>query len=255
MPHLDLKEMENLYDQAYFDSPNADKAGLENIQLVDDYANAVESRIPKFNNTLNDLTNRFPESRTFLDIGAATGEMVMMARQAGYQAEGVEFSDFAVNKAREKWGIILKQTPLSEMESESFDIVHLNHVFEHFTDPVAELKNIHRILTAGGGLYIEIPYQFHVIERLKHHFASRSVPFSLHSIHHPFFYTPKTIQRLLRDHGFHILKLNVFAADRYPALTPSQQVKRLFWRAASWVSVGNYIEIMAIKRVSPDVKR
>lgn len=253
MPLLELKEMKSLYDQAYFDSPNADKAGFENIQLVDDYAKAVKSRLPKFDHTLHVFKKLFPGKQKLLDVGAATGEMVMMARKAGYQAEGIEFSDFAVNQAKKKWDIVLKQTPLSKIDSKSFDIIHLNHVFEHFADPVAELKNIHRILTTAGGLYIEIPYQFHIVERLKHKFATRPVPFSLHSLHHPFFYTPTTIRRILTDNGFQILELNVFAAKRYPDLTSLQQVKRLFWWLASLVNVGNYIEIMATKRVSPHV--
>ena len=250
-PHLGPMEMETLYAQAYFDSPHASQVGFEDVEPVEDYANTIASRIPKFSQTLNVLKKKFPGKQKFLDVGASTGDMVAIARQAGYQAEGVETSEFAVKRAREKWGIQLMKGSLSEIETESYDIVHLNHVFEHFTNPVAELKNMYRILRNGGGLYLEIPYQFHVIERLHHRFAPRRVPFSLHSVHHPFFYTPNTIRRILRDHGFQVHELNVFSADRYPDSTSTEQIKRLLWKMISLIGIGNYIELIAIKRTSP----
>lgn len=247
LPKLDGQEQKQLYSREYFNSDNVNTPVFKDLSLNEDYSKVVSCRISKYHKSISIMLNLFSNRHTFLDVGAATGEMVMLARKAGFNAEGVELSDFAVHKAREKWGIVLKQIPLSEVESESFEIVHLNHVFEHFNDPIAELKNIYRILTPGGGIYIEIPYQFHIIDRIKYFLVPRSVPFSLHSIHHPFFYSPKTIHRLLRDNGFKILKMNVFGADRYPASTPIQKIKHLFWRVASWLKIGNYIEIYAVK--------
>lgn len=246
-PQLGPVDLERLYSQGYFNSADCSNSEPPEIELPANYLDVATERHDKFRRSVSELRVLFPSAMNFLDVGAATGDMVHIARNAGLQAEGIEFSEFAVNEARKRFGLELNRMPLSEVPDELYDLIHLNHVFEHFNDPVAELRHLHRITRPGGGVYIEIPYQFHLIDRLKYRLRPVKVPFSLHSIHHPFFYSPRTIKRALRDHGFRLLQFKVFSADRYPSQTVLQKLKMALWWMLSWFQIGNYMELIAAK--------
>lgn len=259
-PQLTDAEIEGLYGHGYFNSGDAEASSKDEWALPSsDYLTEVATgRHDKFSRSLEKLKSLFPEAKSFLDVGAATGDMVHLARQTGLDAEGIEFSAFAVQQAKQRYGLDLQQLPLSDLEKhEYYDLIHLNHVFEHFNDPVAELGHIHRLLKPGGSVYIEIPYQFHVVERFKFRLKPVAAEFSLHSVHHPYFFTPRTIKKVLRDNGFEIVQFSLFAKERYPAITMIQKLKVVLWWLLSLVSVGNYMEIIAIRRQkdgSPCVK-
>lgn len=246
-PQLSQVDLERLYSQGYFNSASCADSEQMELELPTNYLDVATDRQDKFLSTVSKLKVVFPAAKSFLDVGAATGDMVHVARKAGLDAEGIEFSEFAVIEARKRFGLELNRVLLSDVPDARYDLVHLNHVFEHFNDPVVELGHLRRITKPGGGLYIEIPYQFHFIDRLKFRLRPIKVPFSLHSIHHPFFYTPRTIKRILHDHGFRLLQFKVFSIDRYPSQTLLQKLKIVSWWILSWFKIGNYIELIAAK--------
>lgn len=246
-PQLNQTELEDLYSQGYFNSASVVNSEAQGPELPADYMDVATGRHEQFRNSVAELKALFPKADRFLDVGAASGDMVHIAGKEGLDAEGIEFSEFAVDQARLRFGLELQRIPLSEVPGSQYDLIHLNHVFEHFNDPVAELSHLHRIMGSSGGLYIEIPYQFHLVERIKYRLRPREVPFSLHSIHHPFFYTPRTIKKILRDNGFHLLRFRVFSKNRYPAQTYRQKLKIVFWWVLSWFEIGNYMEVIARK--------
>jgi SAM-dependent methyltransferase len=247
-PQLNQDELNDLYSQGYFNSASLEKSKQE-FEFPENYMDVVIGRHEKFYQVVMELKDLFPSAKNFLDVGAATGDMVHIARKAGFNADGIELSKFAVDQAKKNFGIVLKNIEISEVLDSQYDIVHLNHVFEHFNDPVAELNHLFRIINNGGGLYLEIPYQFHFIERIKNFILPKNTVFSLHSVHHPFFYTPYTIKKILHDHGFSILRFRVFSRDRYPSKTLFQKIKLHLWRVLSWFGVGNYIELTAVKKI------
>jgi SAM-dependent methyltransferase len=151
-----------------------------------------------------------------------------------------------VEQAKAAYGIHLEQAALEDIrKDDSYDIIHLNHVFEHFINPVAELGHIHRLLKRGGMLYMEIPYQFHALEKAMFMMRRSRPTFGLQSLHHPYFYTPSTIQRLLAAGGFDVLSVSVFCPARYPARTLLEHGKKVAWRLLSGMRIGNHIEILA----------
>jgi 2-polyprenyl-3-methyl-5-hydroxy-6-metoxy-1,4-benzoquinol methylase len=246
-PQLEPEELNALYSDAYFNSERASAGEADAIGSTLDYVSVVApGRRDKFARTIRALRHLHPDGKTLLDVGAATGEFVNVARREGLQADGIELSEFAVETAKKLYGVELIRSTLSELDrSGSYDILHLNHVFEHFNDPVAELGHVRRILAPQGVLYIEVPYQFHPVEKLMFAVRARRGEFSLHSLHHPFFYTPATICRLLTSHGFELIRVSLFDPARYDAVTPQQRAKRVLWNLLAHLSIGNYIEIFA----------
>jgi len=250
-PQLSAKDLEQLYSGAYFSTGKSVSASLAASPPPVDYGSqVVAERYEKFAKTARTFLRLSPGAKSVLDVGAATGEFVKIARGLGFQADGIELSEFAVQKAFDDNGVRLERIGLSELPNgRVYDCVHLNHVFEHFNDPRAELAQIQRLLTPEGLLYIEVPYQFQLVEKLIFKVRRERAQFTLHSLHHPFFYTPATIARLLKEYGFDILRMTCFDPGRYRAAGLYGTFKKALWSVLASASIGNYIELYARRSV------
>jgi len=250
-PELTPSELDDLYSGAYFGGH--EKVSSETIADIEvaatDYVSDLAvARHEKYAKSIQKMKELHPTAKTLLDVGAATGDFVKIAQEKGLNAQGIEYSQFAIELAEKMHGIKLQNLELSEVKSNNyFDIIHLNHVFEHFNRPIKELGHIHRLLSENGLLYIEIPYQFHFIEKLNFKFGKSNPGFTLHSLHHPYFYTPMTISKILKLNGFEIIKLSVFDEARYTGNGIKGRIKKQLWRVLSGFSIGNHIEIYAKK--------
>lgn len=93
-----------------------------------------------------------------LDIGAGSGWLIDNLRSLGWDAEGLDFDPIAVENARVR-GLRFHQGALGDQHfpDATFDAVSLCHSIEHVIDPVAILKECHRILKPGGSLAIATP--------------------------------------------------------------------------------------------------
>lgn len=129
-----------------------------------------------------------------LDIGASSGEFVYMMGQLGYSAIGIEpnagYRTFGV----ETYGVDVTDRRLEPQAFGAgvFDLITLNHVFEHLADPVAVLQAISHWLTPGGLLFIEVPNIVGVAKQRANlfHFA------------HVWNFAPHTLTGLLATAGF-----------------------------------------------------
>ncbi len=205
-------------------------------------------RLPKFVRRIQTLARYKPSRGTLLDIGTATGEFLNLAREDGWQVFGTEVSEFAARKAKELYNIdvftgTLDQAPFSP---HSFDIIHLSHVLEHVPSPRSTVRMAKRLLRPGGYLIIEVPFQFGNGFDFLARRIGRSHPYKDPSFHHVYFYSPKTLRRILRKEG-------LFPTIRtYSANVPYQAkhgVSRFFFRLLTplvdWLGYGLYIEAFA----------
>ncbi len=93
-----------------------------------------------------------------LDVGCGNGSFLSKMQAAGMDAHGVEFSPDGAKEAQRR-GLNVKCGTLEQQKhpSNSFDVVTLNHVFEHVPNPVGTLREIKRILKPGGRAIIAVP--------------------------------------------------------------------------------------------------
>src|SRR4051812_40000723 len=84
-----------------------------------------------------------PGRRVF-DVGAGGGIFVAVAREAGWDADGVEPDPGFVEHARRVSGVELRQGTLEDLalDPHSIDLATLWHVLEHLVDPADELRRL-----------------------------------------------------------------------------------------------------------------
>ena len=134
-----------------------------------------------------------------LELGCGAGSSLDYQRFYGFQVTGVEPSAAAARVARTRYGLEVRVGALEDARfpERSFDVAHLSHVFEHLSDPVATLRELHRVLEPEGLLVLKLPNIAGVS-------AGRFGPFwlGLDLPRHLYHFSPETITALLQRHGF-----------------------------------------------------
>jgi len=94
-----------------------------------------------------------------LDVGCGDGGFLYRLSQQGWEVQGVDFDTKAIENAKSKFGLRLQVGDLkgAQFPSATFDAITMNHVIEHVPDPIAEFRECHRVLKAGGLLVVLTP--------------------------------------------------------------------------------------------------
>lgn len=232
-------------DAMYFGGAGASPADYESsVKARMDYMRARIVRLERMSERKGRLS--------ILDYGAATGDFVRAARDAGHDCIGVELSEDARVAAKKKNGVTLLPVDcVEEMGNERFDAIHMNHVLEHLPDPLKHARWCARVLKPGGLFVLEVPQQFdNDLDRIRRglHVGGKQARFDAYSLHHTYFFTPLTITALLAKAGFGVQSLSTFNSDKTPLwpFSLKNYVLRSLLRIADKVHQGgNIIEVFA----------
>ena len=222
-------QLTDLYTEEYYVSVDSRERGY------DGYVTEAENWRRTFRDRLGDLP-AMPGK--LLDVGAATGFFVEQARVVGWDAVGVEPSEWASAYARDELGVDVRTGTLEEMRfpDGTFDVVALWEVIEHLPDPLVTLAEIRRVLKPRGRLVLSTPDAGSLAARLSGRWwlGWRKVP------EHLFFFDRQNLDRLLVGAGFEPVR------HRYASLSVSAGfvVERAMsflglprrWRAPAWLA-------------------
>src|SRR5262249_34867309 len=140
-----------IYDLGYFTSESAGGFGYAA------YAADGPGYLRTFRKKVRIMRAHVPGGRV-LEVGCAAGFFLAAAKEAGYEAHGVEVSGSILPHAREvvKRARLFQGT-LAECPGEpgSFDGVAMWDVVEHLGDPVADLVRVRRLLRPDGRLILQ----------------------------------------------------------------------------------------------------
>lgn len=135
-----------------------------------------------------------------LDAGCGVGFFLDTAREAGWDTHGSEYDERVVKTCRDR-GITMWQGALTNesFPDAYFDVITSFEVMEHLQDPLAELRNFHRMLRPGGVLYITTP-NFSALSRrlIGQNWSVVNYPEHLN------YFTPATLRRALESAGLSV---------------------------------------------------
>ncbi|MEA2639188.1 MAG: hypothetical protein QOF51_582 [Chloroflexota bacterium] len=164
------------------------------------YAEEREGRVHTFGRALAELEEYAVPGR-LLDVGSHLGVFVEVAREGGWDAEGVEPSRWAANVARNRslpvWCGTIGDLPARE----PYDVITMWDVIEHFTDPAGELRRAHELLRPDGLIAISTMDVDAPVARL----LGRHWPWYMQM--HLFYFSRRTLARLVEQAGFDVLNV------------------------------------------------
>ncbi|MFA4941998.1 MAG: class I SAM-dependent methyltransferase [Patescibacteria group bacterium] len=245
------EDFKKIYGQDYFKNESGGSFGYS------DYDRDKEPMRGVFVSYLKDIENKV-EGRKIFDVGCATGYFLDIARDRGWQTGGMEISEYAAKEASERGhGIFFGNFSEEEIKGK-FDVVTMWDVLEHLDNPLKYLKTANRILTEDGFLLINTINRESLWAKILNKRWHLFIP-----PEHLFYYTPKSLETLLKNNGFQIEKMksagkNFSLSYIFGTLYHWQKLKfwnnlskifdKPFWRKFSLpINLGDNILIIAKK--------
>ena len=144
------------------------------------------------------LSSQLPLEIPILDVGCATGELLLKLRQEGFSdITGLDPSHECVERARNLHGLTMIEGVLGSKKPDqrSYGAVILSAVLEHIPATDLFVKDLIQWTNPSGFLVVEVP-------DLEFFDQSRNAPFQEMSIEHVNFFTGASLKNLMRRHGF-----------------------------------------------------
>jgi polysaccharide deacetylase family protein (PEP-CTERM system associated) len=133
-----------------------------------------------------------------LEIGSAYGFFLKVAREFGWDAEGVELIEACAREAARLSGATVHAGDFLDMRiAGSFDVVAMFDVIEHMRDPIACIERAYTLLKPGGIFVIETGDRAWPWARFLGNYW-----YFLDPPQHRYYFSAKGIQFLLRRAGF-----------------------------------------------------
>ncbi len=202
----------DLYDESYF----LERANyFFGNEVADPVGGGRNGSIENFESGLRILRRYRPEGGKLLDLGCGVGIFLKLAQNDGWDVVGTDVSGFAVRYAKEKFGVEALQGSLETLRltAESFDAVALWDTIEHMEDPLANLREVRRLLKPEGILLLDTPNEdalLRAIARFLHRLSLGTFKYPVSKIYHRYhlyYYNRRTIGKLLEAAGFTILSI------------------------------------------------
>jgi SAM-dependent methyltransferase len=186
---------------AYAGAASADYIGEEAGQR--ETARRALARIERFLATVPIADNGGPRHRTLLDLGCWVGFLLAEAVERGWDAVGVEPSEFASAYARERLGLDVRTGELltTPLPPGHFDAIVMGDVIEHLPRPAEALERIAALLRPGGIVWMALPDAGSLVAR-----GMRARWWSVIPTHVQFF-TRRSLRTLLERHGWEVLEI------------------------------------------------
>jgi SAM-dependent methyltransferase len=140
-----------------------------------------------------------------LDFGAGSGAFVAYARENGWQAEGVERSNAARDKAHARFGVDLS----IDLPDQQFDVITLWDVIEHLRDPGAIVTMLLTALKPGGAIFVETG-NWENWQRI-----ANAEKWHVYLLDHQFYFSPSSLAETMTRAG--LVDFELLDVNRRPA--------------------------------------
>lgn len=221
------------YDKKYFNSKNYLKNRAHKIKKSEGLLRLAKQFNPEINN--------------LLEVGCSVGNTLQAAHNLGINHLGIDISSFAVNFCN-RMNLNAKQINLEQLlnQKETFDLVFMQHVLEHFESPAKMLEKCNQLLVQNGLVLILVPnagyFKAHK-KREQHRFYSKQGVGAEHFV----YFNYDTLSEVLESTGYNVIQKN------YPLFvkssnTPLNLLNRLFRKTLSFLKFDQEIIVVAQKK-------
>jgi 2-polyprenyl-3-methyl-5-hydroxy-6-metoxy-1,4-benzoquinol methylase len=203
-PKPNEAELAKLYAEDYFDhgAHGLNQTGdtyesSRDKKSIDERSAYIKQNILKYK----------PDVKSLFEIGYAMGHMLSAGKEMGMKVSGIEFSEYAANKAKAKFDLDVTSGDFEKVDISNWrtqwDCVYGGDVFEHFAHPDLVAEKISEMLKPNGVAVLVIPSTFNLFSTklaliLYKMTGKRKKMYD--NPYHLFEYTTGTLKRLLEKH-------------------------------------------------------
>ena len=182
------------------------------------------------------IKKRFPLGFTgkVLDVGCATAFGLMLFKSEGWNVLGIDPSQKCVELSKQHYGVNVIRgffNPELLQEEKPFDLIILCHVLEHLINPGQVIRELKKLLSDRGLLYVEVP-----------NLLKPYAPKCYFGFEHVNFFTPRSLTNLMSVNG--LAKDEIILFDNGPEYSPFYPVVASTWRHSQ--------EVLPISNDFPD---
>jgi len=170
------------------------------------YEEEAQGRSKNFIPILSFLEKIHPEKGPLFDVGAATGILLNLARNRGWETDGIEASSWAVELAAQKYNLNIRKGNFesASLKSNYYKAVTMVDIIEHVSHPFEAVVKTYEILAPGGILCIVTPDIKSITAKITDgkwwHFRPAHIGY----------YSLKSLSFLLHRTGFKIIKIRKY---------------------------------------------
>lgn len=154
------------------------------------------------------LKRFFPQPGSILDVGCGSGSFLAEMKRKGWACVGIE-PDFGSRSFVENhWNIPVYKDIASIEKNQSFQVITLWHVLEHFSDPFSALKQLKMLLNNDGILVVAVP-NFESLDAMNFgsYWAAYDVP------RHLYHFSLASLESVIAEAGFKIVQVKPVWVD------------------------------------------
>jgi len=159
-----------------------------------------------------------------LEIGCGRGELLLGAIDEGWQAEGVDATDWGASDVSIEHATVETSTRLGQRGR--YDFIIMAAILEHLYDPVAVLRRVHHALVQDGLIFIDVPNECGLWTRVGNAYnrvRGRGWAINLSPTFAPYHvvgFCPKSLRRTLARASFAV---NSLQTERYQNALPRER--------------------------------
>lgn len=202
----------------YYESPDYISHSGTNKGFI----NAIYKKIRKYTHTKKvKLVTHLSQGKSILDIGCGSGELLGLFKKNGWDTIGIEPNRIAREFAKTSYDInVLDEGEISNIPSQSKDVVTLWHVLEHVSGLNERVNELRRILKKDGTIFIAVPNIIsYDAQYYNNYWAAYDVP------RHLYHFSPDTMTKLLAKHQLSVVKILPMKFDSYYVSMLSEKYK------------------------------
>jgi len=199
-----------------------------------------------------------------LDCGAATGFLMQVAAEMGYEPYGIELSSFGARAIADRFGADrvfeghVEQARFPQLAAQPFAALFMCDYLEHVRDPAAVLRSAAALLQPGAPLVISTPRVGSFTHR------AMGAGWTHYKTEHLYYFAADNLRSLLAQTGFDQVQhgpawktltldyvRHQFAVYRHPVLTPLTGLLRFLPQRARHRPIGVVLgEMLMVARRS-----